>query len=87
MMKQDGRGHAGEWVHDSDDVDDLDNSEAQGYQDHGEKVSRPIAEKPKWTVDDFEFGKALGKGKFGQVVLAREKRSKFIVALKILHKK
>jgi len=44
-------------------------------------------EKPKWTIDDFEVGKSLGKGKFGNVFLAREKKSKFIVALKILKKK
>lgn len=29
--------------------------------------------RPKWTIDDFELGKPLGKGKFGQVYLAREK--------------
>ena len=29
----------------------------------------------------------MGKGKFGNVFLAREKKSKFIVALKILKKK
>ena len=45
------------------------------------------ASPPKWTIDDFELGKALGHGKFGQVFLAREKKSKFIVALKILDKK
>ena len=39
-----------------------------------------------WTIDDFEVGKPLGRGKFGHVYLAREKESKFIVALKILHK-
>ncbi len=41
----------------------------------------------KWTIDDFEIGKPLGRGKFGHVYLAREKRSKFIVALKVLYKK
>jgi serine/threonine protein kinase len=35
---------------------------------------------------DFDIGKALGKGKFGHVYLAREKQSKFIVALKVLYK-
>lgn len=28
----------------------------------------------------------MGRGKFGHVYLAREKRSKFIVALKVLYK-
>ncbi len=40
-----------------------------------------------WTINDFEIGKPLGRGKFGHVYLAREKKSKFIVALKVLYKK
>ena len=40
-----------------------------------------------WTIDDLEIGKPLGRGKFGHVYLAREKKSKFIVALKVLYKK
>ena len=40
----------------------------------------------EWTIDDFEIGKQLGRGKFGHVYVAREKKSKFIVALKILYK-
>jgi aurora kinase A len=42
---------------------------------------------PKWTLSDFDIGRPLGKGKFGTVYLAREKKSKFIVALKVLFKK
>ena len=40
----------------------------------------------KWTIDDFEIGRPLGKGKFGNVYLAREKKSKYLVALKVLFK-
>lgn len=40
----------------------------------------------RWCLDDFEIGKPLGKGKFGSVYLAREKKSKYIVALKVLDK-
>ncbi|KAB0796808.1 hypothetical protein PPYR_10869 [Photinus pyralis] len=40
----------------------------------------------KWSLADFDIGKPLGKGKFGNVFLAREKKSKFIVALKVLFK-
>jgi serine/threonine protein kinase len=36
---------------------------------------------------DFEMSKKLGRGKFGHVFLAREKRTKFIVAIKVLTKK
>lgn len=39
-----------------------------------------------WTLNDFDLGKPLGKGKFGHVYLAREKRTGFIVALKVLYK-
>jgi len=39
-----------------------------------------------WTLKDFEIGRPLGKGKFGNVYLAREKKSKYIVALKVLFK-
>lgn len=40
----------------------------------------------RFTLADFEVGKPLGKGKFGSVYLAREKRTRFIVALKVLSK-
>jgi Protein kinase domain len=40
----------------------------------------------KFTVDDFEVGILLGHGKFGKVYLAREKKTGYIVALKILDK-
>ncbi|OQR77605.1 aurora kinase A-A-like, partial [Tropilaelaps mercedesae] len=40
----------------------------------------------KWQLADFDIGRALGKGKFGSVYVAREKKSKFIVALKVLFK-
>jgi len=40
----------------------------------------------KWSLNDFEIGRPLGKGKFGNVYLAREKKSKYIVALKVLFK-
>ncbi|XP_066443665.1 aurora kinase A [Eleutherodactylus coqui] len=42
--------------------------------------------KKQWCLDDFEIGRPLGKGKFGNVYLAREKQSKFILALKVLFK-
>ena len=40
----------------------------------------------EWKLEDFDIGKPLGKGKFGSVYLAREKKSKYIVALKVLYK-
>lgn len=40
----------------------------------------------QWSFEDFDIGRPLGKGKFGNVYLARERRSKYIVALKVLFK-
>ncbi|KAK6089976.1 hypothetical protein P3W45_001022 [Vairimorpha bombi] len=37
-----------------------------------------------FTIDDFELGKPLGRGKFGDVWMAREKSKGYIVALKII---
>ncbi len=37
----------------------------------------------RWRLRDFEIGKPLGRGKFGDVYLARERKSKFIVAIKV----
>ena len=46
-----------------------------------------LSDKP-WTIKDFDFGRPLGKGQFGNVFLARKKRSahKAFVAIKILFK-
>jgi serine/threonine protein kinase len=55
------------------------------------RSTKPLSNKtllPKqWKLEDFEIGKPLGQGKFGNVYLAREKKHKFIVALKVLFKK
>ncbi|XP_043932353.1 aurora kinase C-like [Protopterus annectens] len=42
--------------------------------------------KKKFTIDDFDIGRPLGRGKYGNVYLAREKTLNFIVALKVLFK-
>uniref|UniRef100_A0A8D0G578 non-specific serine/threonine protein kinase n=1 Tax=Sphenodon punctatus TaxID=8508 RepID=A0A8D0G578_SPHPU len=39
-----------------------------------------------WCLDDFQIGRPLGKGRFGAVYLAREQKSHFILALKVLFK-
>jgi serine/threonine protein kinase len=49
-------------------------------------IAYPFRSK-KWTLNDFEVGKALGTGQFGYVYLAREIQSKYIVALKVIDKK
>uniref|UniRef100_A0A7E4ZT04 Aurora kinase n=1 Tax=Panagrellus redivivus TaxID=6233 RepID=A0A7E4ZT04_PANRE len=40
-----------------------------------------------YVIDDFEVAGVLGKGGFGKVVFAREKRTQYPVALKMLEKK
>ena len=37
----------------------------------------------QWALSDFDIGRPLGKGKFGNVYLAREKEKKIVVALKV----
>jgi len=43
--------------------------------------------KPRWTKNDFIFSEdPIGKGRYGQVFMAKEKSTKKIVAIKILYK-
>jgi aurora kinase A len=55
----------------------------------GKPAPKPPAQKENrsWTLDDFEIGRPLGKGLFGNVYLARTKREKTVVALKVCYKK
>lgn len=40
----------------------------------------------RWSLNDFEVGKPLGRGKFGRVYLARERQNHYLVALKCISK-
>lgn len=60
-------------------------------QDSGSSAAKKdqpggMRDSKSWSLDDFDIGRPLGKGKFGNVYLAREKKSKYIVALKVLFK-
>ncbi|GER32123.1 ataurora1 [Striga asiatica] len=55
-------------------------------QEHENSSENPASEEKRWCILDFDIGKPLGRGKFGHVYVAREKRSKQIVALKVLFK-
>ncbi|XP_049867535.1 uncharacterized protein LOC126367819 [Pectinophora gossypiella] len=50
------------------------------------ELQKPKDEKKSWSLSDFDLGRPLGKGKFGNVYLAREKVSHYVVALKVLFK-
>merc|ERR1719163_2427432 len=45
-----------------------------------------VTEVPWFSLDDIDVGKRLGAGKFGAVYVARERRTGFIFALKVLDK-
>ena len=62
-----------------------DEGDASAKPSAKEKLSRPTPSR-QWSLNDFDIGKPLGNGKFGKVYLAREKKSHFIVALKVLFK-
>jgi len=40
-----------------------------------------------WCLSDFDISSPIGSGRFGKVYLAREKRSKYICAIKVVRKK
>ena len=46
-------------------------------------TSSQMHREKRWQLSDFDIGKPLGRGKFGNVYLAREKESKYVVALKV----
>ena len=39
-----------------------------------------------WKMDDFQLGKALGKGRFGNVYIAKEKKSNYVVGKSIFRR-
>jgi aurora kinase len=49
-------------------------------------ASAAAARARAWALTDFDIGKPLGRGKFGNVYLARERGSRYVVALKVLFK-
>lgn len=64
----------------------LDEKPGTGQENNNSMGLTNKKDENKWTLDNFDIGKALGRGKFGNVYLAREKSSGFIVALKVLFK-
>mmetsp|Transcript_10475 Transcript_10475/g.30647 ORF Transcript_10475/g.30647 Transcript_10475/m.30647 type:complete len:333 (-) Transcript_10475:354-1352(-) len=60
--------------------------QSEGGFAHEDEMAQRARQGKQWSLNDFEIGKPLGRGKFGAVYLAREKQSKYIVAIKVLHK-
>jgi len=55
-------------------------------RDEDYSKAKVVPHKGEWDLKDFEVGRPLGKGKFGNVYLARTKEFHIPVALKILFK-
>lgn len=51
-----------------------------------QKIKNTEDAKTRWSLVDFDIGRSLGRGKYGNIYLAREKTSMFIVALKVMLK-
>lgn len=58
----------------------ITNDHVRGLNEIENKSSR------SWRVDDFVLGKPLGRGKFGNVYFAKQKKSNLPIALKVLFK-
>lgn len=65
---------------------------SNGPSQHPQQQPQPQQHQQKkkespWQLSNFDIGRPLGRGKFGNVYLAREKDTKFVVALKVMFKK
>ncbi|XP_064103586.1 aurora kinase A-like [Macrobrachium nipponense] len=77
-------------IDDDQEADDGSEATDEAYDAKKDAFALADKERPnsgrKWCLDDFEIGRPLGKGKFGNVYLAREKKSQIVIALKVLFK-
>ena len=64
----------------------LNNSSNGPFSSSSNKNNNNKTSNKTWSLKDFEIGRPLGRGKFGDVYLARERKSKFIVAIKAIKK-
>lgn len=55
-------------------------------RDRGVQSNAAVDDRTQWSLSDFQLISELGKGRFGKVVKAKEQKTNFIVALKILQK-
>nr|XP_018917804.1 PREDICTED: aurora kinase C-like [Bemisia tabaci] len=60
---------------------------AEGLKAIKEVIAERSGKPYEWKLSDFQIGAPMGRGKFGRVYLARDKRTKYMVALKMLFKK
>ena len=55
-------------------------------EENTESTEKEKKKQEPFNLDMFDVGRALGKGKFGNVYLAREQKSKYVLALKVMFK-
>lgn len=69
-------------------IDAKESAKSEAPSNSGKESSKKEAngKKELWALDNFEIGRPLGRGKFGNVYLAREKSSHVVLALKVLFK-
>ena len=48
---------------------------------------KTVTEERNFKKEDFEIGKKMGKGQFGEVLLVRHKKTGFICGMKVMEKK
>jgi aurora kinase, other len=70
----------------SGDSDELENSRKSGPLTVAQSIPTAPPPPKEFHLSMFDIGKPLGKGKFGRVYLAQEKRTGFVCALKVMHK-
>ncbi|XP_011643555.1 aurora kinase C-like [Pogonomyrmex barbatus] len=75
---------------DSDNNEKIKDSKSENVQKISDSdtndVNKENQSQKRWVLTDFDIGRPLGKGKFGNVYLAREKRSQFVIAMKVLYR-
>lgn len=63
-----------------------ENTPNASNETHPVDQSAPSSRSRKWSLDDFEIGREVGRGNFGAVYIAIEKKSRKTVALKVVSK-
>ncbi|MCL7040724.1 hypothetical protein MKW94_014877 [Papaver nudicaule] len=59
---------------------------SQAMEENQKTEDNPNSGLYDWGLKDFDIGMPLGKGKFGRVYMAREKKSQYVCALKVIYR-
>jgi tRNA A-37 threonylcarbamoyl transferase component Bud32 len=64
----------------------LQHMDIEQYEEYCEKSNVKMFDPSEWNIDRFEIGMPLSRGKFGHVLLVRERVSKYLFVLKMMFK-